>query len=117
MDMETYAEEELERLEKERKEAMEQKGFAPFYKITEGTHDLEFSKDVLPRQNLTYPGRVIFRIVWANGEAGDKDVSISRSGPLYKEILSQLKQGHYRLRIQRIGTGIKDSRYSVKPLQ
>jgi hypothetical protein len=113
-DIKVYAQEELARLEKDRKEAMEAKGFKPFYKLTVGKHVVEFSMDVAPRENTMYPGRVIMRVL-ANGE--ERDISVSRAGPLYKAIMGYLAQGINKLSIQRIGTGVKDTRYVVEPAQ
>ena len=116
MDLRKYAEDELKKIDEDRKQAMQEKGFKPFYKLTEGTHDLQFDLNTEPRVNTMYPGRVILRATnLANSE--EVDVSVSRSGPLYKDIMENIAQGHSKLRINRIGTGIKDSRYSVKPLE
>ncbi|MEM3845058.1 MAG: hypothetical protein QXU98_05095 [Candidatus Parvarchaeota archaeon] len=109
-----FAQMELERIEKERAEALEQKGYKPFYKIKEGTHVLEFSKEVEPRTNILFPGRSILRVKAQDGQ--EYDVSVSRAGPLYKDIMKNLAAGNFKLQIQRIGTGIKDSRYLVKPV-
>ena len=115
MDLRKYAEDELKKIDEDRKQAMQDKGFKPFYKLTEGTHELEFDVTSEPRTNTMYPSRMILRAKNLNNNE-EVDVSVSRAGPLYRDIMSNIAAGHSKLRINRIGTGIKDSRYSVKPL-
>jgi hypothetical protein len=107
----SWIDEELNEIEKRRKEMMEAKDMKPFFKLKVGENLLEFSREK-PRDNPRFAGRKVFRI--KNLEDGQEyDLSVSTNSNLYREILKHLKEGKTKLKIVRVGLGKADTRYTV----
>ena len=98
------------RLEQESREALAELGYAEFFKVPEGTTNLELI-DQPPRVNDKYEGRLIFRIL-ADGR--EYDWSINTHSPLYRDVMALVSRGTMKICVLRVGQGM-DTRYSVKP--
>lgn len=105
-----FLEEELERLEEVKKQKLAAKDMRPWASLKVGENVVEFLP-VPPRPHPVFSGRVIFRVKQGGEE---RDLAISTGGRLYREILTALKQGRFKLKIIRVGTGKTDTRYTLQ---
>jgi hypothetical protein len=107
--LQEFAVGERERIEKYRKEKMEEKGYAPFWKAIVGTNVVEFLP-ILPRPNNLYENRAVFRVLV---DGAEWDYSVNVLSPLYRDIISNIANGKTKMSITRVGTTKTDTRYSV----
>lgn len=105
----SWIDDELKKIEEQRRQVLEQKDLRPFFKIPEGITEVEFSLE-MPRDNPRFAGRKVFRIR-VNGV--EYDLSVTQNSNLYREILQNLAKGKTRLKIMRVGSGRSDTRYKV----
>ena len=108
--LQVFAEKEKARMEQEKAVYMEDKGYSPFWTMSEGTFVVVFA-DQPPRENKFYPNRPIFKV---QVDETEFDYSINKNSPFYRSIMESLAKGVRKLSITRIGTGKTDTRYSVK---
>jgi hypothetical protein len=103
---------ERERLDKEKKQRIEDAGYAPFFVIKDGESAVLEFVDTPPRQTEgKYGTKMVFSIKDANGIAFD--YSVNPRAPLYREIVANIAENRYKLQITRVGEGM-ETQYSVK---
>lgn len=104
-----WVEEELARIEAERRRRFEELGFKPFFKFPEGETVVEVIAGV-PARKGKYD-RPILRM-----RIGGEEHDVPCSPVVYREILKGLSRGFWKFRVYRIGTTKTDTRYKVTPV-
>lgn len=95
------------KFDKQKEEAMAEKGYKPFYKMVKGENKITFDD---PEPEIrTIKGKEA--IVW--NVNGDKDLAINMSNPIASQITDALLKGAKELTIIRTGEG-EDTRYELK---
>lgn len=102
------------KLEEERKAALEEKGFKPFFTVPEGETHIVVDPSFGVRANPVNAKSKILRISAANAAGQIEDWDLSCSQVLYKLIVKGLANDETDFTIIRVGKGKTDTRYSVK---
>ena len=101
---------ELKRIEQAKKSRMEAKDLKPFLQLKVGENIVEFVKRP-PRDHPIYSGKKIFRVI---KDGQEYDLVFSANTRAYARLLQLLKQGHFKIKLIRVGTGRYETRYDVE---
>lgn len=104
---------ELKITEEEYKKKAEEMGYLPFLKVEVGENRLEFLK-VAPKKHATFTERMVFTVL----KDGQKYAfGVNRFGKLYREILKNLGDGKFKMKVVRTGTTKTDTRYDIQAVE
>lgn len=105
-----YLDEELNRIETERREAMSDKGYAPFAKLGVGETKLTL-QPIIPRMiKGGFGDRKAFKITISGIEY---DWAINPRSPMYRQLLVLLRTAPIEITVIKVGEG-KNTRYDIK---
>jgi hypothetical protein len=109
--LDLFLTEELEKIEKERRESLAEKGYADFLKLEIGETKLTL-QPAIPRL-ITGGGfgdRRAFRVTLKDQEY---DWPVNPRSPMYRQMLELLKKAPIQISVIRVGEG-KNTRYDLK---
>ena len=115
----TWAKEELEKINEQRRQALEQKGKFPFITIPEGVTELELLSEIPQKYTDQFGKERAGFIVIKDGEKYTWGVPVASSQ--YRQLINIIANGYLftngktRIQVIRTGTG-KNTRYSIKPI-
>lgn len=95
------------RFEKQKQEAMEEKGYRPFYKMIKGENKLTFENVEPELREIKGKENVVWNV------NGDKDLALNINNPIVAQITDKLIAGEKELTIIRTGEG-ENTRYELK---
>ena len=120
MGIKELAERESKRLDEERQKRMDEMDLAPFLSIKDGDSLILKFADQEPRdRNGKFGFRKVFRVTAKirNPEGAEVesefDYEVNPRSPFYADLMDALKAST-NLQITRVGSGQKDTKYSVK---
>ena len=107
--IEKFKEKELKQLKEERDAYLEDQDYKEFIKWPQGVTDAILCP-VIPRDHLSFgKAKKVFRV---NVDGVEYDWSVTRSSPMYGDMLELLSYKEVKFRLQRMGEGIQ-TRYSL----
>ena len=118
-DIKNWAKEELEKINEQRRQALEQKGKFPYITIPEGVTELELLSEVPQKYTDQFGKERAGFIVIKDGEKYTWGVPIASSQ--YRQLINIIANGYLfengktKIQVIRTGTG-KNTRYSIKPI-
>jgi len=118
-DIKTWAKEEQEKLNEQRRQALEQKGKFPYITIPEGVTELELLSEIPQKYTDPYGKERAGFIVVKDGEKYTWGVPVASSQ--YRQLINIIANGYLfengktKIQVIRTGTG-KNTRYSIKPI-
>lgn len=114
-EFDSFLDRELANIEQQRKARMDSKDYKPWTHIEVGENNFDFIRTP-PRPNAKYSNRMVFRVMVENPETGDmeeRDLAISKEGPLFSDIIKFMKSGKTKAKIVRTGKNRDDTRYTL----
>lgn len=114
-ELEEYSAKELDRLAREREEAIKAKGGLPYLGSLPVGESKLWLQAKLPTDNPDNDGRPRKQFVVKETEAGeDKAWTVNIKSPLYRDLLGFLPKAPIWLRVIRTGEGRSDTRWTIK---
>ena len=114
--LEDFAKKEKERLDAERKKAIEAKGGLPYLDSLKIGETLLHLHPVIPTDN-DYQGRKRKQFVVSMPGKDEKLAwTVSANSPTYRDLLDILPKAPIDIRVIRTGSGKSDTRYTIVPV-
>ena len=116
MSLDTFAQQELQRIQRERDQAIKDKGGRPYYKVLVGETNL-ILRPMMPAEDVRDGKMRRQFVVTKPGDATEYAWTVNTRSPLYKKLLELLPEAPVTVKVVRTGEGKSDTRYDIRKVE